>query len=592
MIDNELTIKKLGFTPSKFSKNQIVVKCDICGKIFEKESIKIYTARKNSKSDVDVCENNTCIKSKRETTMFNKYGVKNAGLSDVFREKAKRTCVSKYGVPNAMQSEIVKTKSKDSLIQKYGVDNIFKSEEFKKEVKNKNLEKFGVEYYSQTKEYKEKYKNTCIQKYGEEHPMKNSEVLDKSKQTNIKKYGTEYYFSSEDKKEKTKEFYKKNFDVNCYAQTNESKSIKRKQAFERLYDKLVLGDRLKKICIPLFSIDDYVGVGNKYKFKCLKCNQEFLDSLDDGNFPQCEKCNPRLIEKSLIEKEIQTFLQNELNINNLIINDRTICDGLELDIYIPENKLALEINGNYFHSELGGKKNKYYHVNKTELCESKNIQLIHIFEDEWLFKNDVIKKRIKSILRTDSTNKIFARNCIVKEINTNDYKQFVENNHLQGFTSSKIKLGLFHNDKLISVMSFGFFRKFMGNKDVKEHEYELIRYCSNTIVIGGAKKLLNHFIKQYSPKKIISYADRRWSFYKHNLYEKLGFKFSKKTTPNYFYVNKKRYLHRLHRFTFRKSELKNQLHNFDPNLTEWENMQLNGYDRIWDCGNLKYELNL
>ena len=223
-----------------------------------------------------------------------------------------------------------------------------------------------------------------------------------------------------------------------------------------------------------------VGVGNKYKFKCLKCNQEFLDSLDDGNFPQCEKCNPRLIEKSLIEKEIQTFLQNELNINNLIINDRTICDGLELDIYIPENKLALEINGNYFHSELGGKKNKYYHVNKTELCESKNIQLIHIFEDEWLFKNDVIKKRIKSILRTDSTNKIFARNCIVKEINTNDYKQFVENNHLQGFTSSKIKLGLFHNDKLISVMSFGFFRKFMGNKDVKEHEYKLIKYYSNT----------------------------------------------------------------------------------------------------------------
>ena len=71
---------------------------------------------------------------------------------------------------------------------------------------------------------------------------------------------------------------------------------------------------------------------------------------------------------------------------------------MELDIYIPENKLALEINGNYFHSELGGKKNKYYHVNKTELCESKNIQLIHIFEDEWLFKNDVIKKRIKKLV--------------------------------------------------------------------------------------------------------------------------------------------------------------------------------------------------
>jgi len=119
-------------------------------------------------------------------------------------------------------------------------------------------------------------------------------------------------------------------------------------------------------------------------------------------------------------------------------------------------------------------------------------------------------------------------------------------------------------------MSFGQLRRVTGNINVNNNEYELIRYCSENVVIGGAEKLLNNFIKNYNPKKIISYADRRWSFNLNNLYKKLGFIFCKKTSPNYFYVNKKNYLQRFHRFTFRKSELKNRLNNFDSSLTEWE----------------------
>lgn len=592
MIDNELTIKKFGEIPSKFSIKHIVVKCDLCGCIFEKKSLNIYSARKNSKSDIDVCENISCIKLKREDTMLKKYGVKNAGMSSELREKAQLTCLSKYGVKDAMQSNDVKNKSKDAIVKKYGVDNIFKTENFKRDLKLKNIKKYGVEFYSQTQEYKEKCKQTCIKKYGVEHPMKDKIFLDKSKNTNLKKYGTEYYLSSNDKKEKTKNFYKKNFNVNCYSQTEEARKKSKKRSLLKLYNSLINGERLKKLYKPLFSIEDYEGVGHKYKFQCMKCNQEFLDTLDDGNFPQCLKCNPSKKEKSLMESELKNFLIDDLGLKNLIFNDKVVCDGLELDIYFPDKGVAIEMNGNYFHSELGGLKNKQYHINKTELCESKNIRLIHIFEDEWRLKQNIIINRIKSILKIGKVEKIYARNCIVKTISTKEYREFIENNHLQGFTPAKIKLGLFFKDKLISTMSFGQLRRVTGNINVNNNEYELIRYCSENVVIGGAEKLLNNFIKNYNPKKIISYADRRWSFNLNNLYKKLGFIFCKKTSPNYFYVNKKNYLQRFHRFTFRKSELKNRLNNFDSSLTEWENMQLNGYDRIWDCGNLKYELNL
>ena len=115
----------------------------------------------------------------------------------------------------------------------------------------------------------------------------------------------------------------------------------------------------------------------------------------------------------------------------------------------------------------------------------------------------------------------------------------------------------------------------------------MYRFCSSKNVIGGASKLLSYFIKQYKPKKIISYADRRWS--DGNLYKKIGFNLVRHTDISYYYF-KPGYAIRYHRFGFRKNILSKKLVLFDPQLTEWQNMQLNGYDRIWDCGNLKYEM--
>ena len=166
------------------------------------------------------------------------------------------------------------------------------------------------------------------------------------------------------------------------------------------------------------------------------------------------------------------------------------------------------------------------------------------------------------------------------------------NYHIQGICQSSIQLGAYYNNNLVSVMTFGKQRRIMGfknNNNNNNNNYELLRFATSQNVVGIGGKLLSYFIKNYDPKKIISYADKRWTHSTNNVYEKIGFKKINNGTPNYWYIHKKNFQRRYHRFSFRKTELNKKLQTFDPTLTEWENMQLNGYDRIWDCGSLKYE---
>jgi hypothetical protein len=143
-------------------------------------------------------------------------------------------------------------------------------------------------------------------------------------------------------------------------------------------------------------------------------------------------------------------------------------------------------------------------------------------------------------------------------------------------------------------MTFGKKRKSLGNDNRDNSEYELVRFCNkiNLTIIGGFSKLLKNFIKKYNPSKIETFADIRWSGLDQTktVYFKNGFNFVKQTPPNYWYINTERYLNRSHRFSFRKDVLVKE--GYNKELTEWEIMKLKKYDRIWDCGSLKFELKI
>jgi len=307
---------------------------------------------------------------------------------------------------------------------------------------------------------------------------------------------------------------------------------------------------------------------------------------------QRERMRKSAIER--MKKKKGTWFQNgpsagEMELYNFVKelapdtvqNDVNILSGLELDIVIPSMKLAMEYNGGYWHSDLF--KDKKYHLNKQKEAAEKGYRLIHVWECDWFHKKEIIKSILKSIMnRVDK--RIYARKTVVKEISYSDANTFLDKNHLQGSGVSKIRLGLFHDDELVSVMTFSSLRRATGQKS-KEGSYELHRFCNelNTSVIGGASKLFKYFIKNYSPKHILSYASKDWST--GNLYESLGMTYAGDTTVGYFYTKSK---FRYSRFQFQKHKLVAK--GADPNLTEYGIMLKDGYHRVWDCGNLKYEM--
>lgn len=307
--------------------------------------------------------------------------------------------------------------------------------------------------------------------------------------------------------------------------------------------------------------------------------------LSESYFENYDKINAK-VKKSKIEEEVCNIL-TDLGIT-VVTSSNNIIPPKELDIYLPDYNLAIEINGLYWHSEYAGKKHKTYHLNKTLECESKGIQLLHIFDDEWNNKKDIIIKKLLSKIKKDN-NVIYARKCIIKEIDSKQKSYFLKQYHIQGDDRANIKLGLFYDDILVSVMTFGGLRRSLGQMHI-DGTYELVRYATSSTVIGGASKLLSHFINNYSPNKIISYADRRFTtITKPSLYDRLGFTLVNMTKPNYWYT--KDYSNKLHRYNFNKGRLVKEFH-ADKNKSETRIMFELGYDRVWDCGNIKYELTI
>jgi hypothetical protein len=472
-------------------------------------------------------------KEKIIKTNLERYGTEWSLKNKEVREKGKITNLEKYGVEHSQQSEIIREKTKETNLKNWGVDCNLKSEETKEKIKETNLKKYGVENIFQSEVIREKIKETNLERYGFENPMKNNNIKNRIKEKNLEKWGT----------------------------INQSMSdLFRCKYFKISKDESYIeyiGDQ-----ISLFKCD----MGFDHNFEI---NTNTYYNRISNKSKLCTICNPVGDSKSIKEKDLFNYIKNIYN-ENIITSYR---DVLEIDIYLPELKLGFEFNGLYWHSEEW--KGKNYHKNKTNHFKKKGIRIIHIWEDDWDNKNDIIKSQIKNWIGL-TESKIFARKCEVKEVNISESKKFLNNCHIQGFVKSNIKLGLYYNSELISIMTFD---KFEGRNKMEEGGWNLSRFCNklNTNIIGGASKLLNYFIKNWNPTRIVSYADMDWSI--GNLYQILNFDLIKENEPDYKYiVNNKR----VHKSRYRKSRL-------NTNLSEYEYTKLNNINKIWDCGKIKYE---
>lgn len=501
------------------------------------------------------CTNCNNIKDIRYSD-FNK--ITNNGTSDYYCKncksvKTKITNQEKYGVDNVFQLDSVKKKIKKTILNKYGVEHHLQTDKCLDKLKNTNNKKYGVDYVQQNKNVRKKTEKTSLEKYGHKTSLMNDEIKEKINSVLLNKYNTIYPLRNKEIKDK-------------YFKTRIN-NIKDKYKGINIID--VKGDIYTVKCDNnkdhVFEITSTLLYHRKIRYKTICCTI-------------CNKINSKNI--SGLETEFYNFINDNYN-SDILINDRNILSGKELDIYLPGLKIAFEFNGTYWHNELY--KSKNYHKEKTDLCEKLNIQLIQIYEDDWLYKKDIVESIILNKLGK-SVNRIYGRKTVVKEIKNNKLvKEFLDKNHIQGNVNSSIKLGLFYDGELISLMTFGKLRKPLNSKS-KSDEYEMLRFCNklNTTVIGGASKLFKYFLRNYNPNNIISYADKSHS--NGNLYIQLGFDLSHITPPNYYYViNGIRY----NRYNFRKDILVSQ--GFDKGLTEHEIMNNRGYYRIYNSGNYKFE---
>ena len=446
-----------------------------------------------------------------------------------------------------------------SCSTKYYYNNLSEEE---KRTRNENLAESGKQSRFNTK----KFNDNILKKYGVDNFFKLE---------SFKKNRAEQSDDIELKKKKT---FLKNYGKKHYLQTKECKNIQRLRFKESRYNLFIRQLDAKGI-VPLFDYEYFLKNNKNFQYQC-KCGNIFFSDSCISQLVFCDDKSHKY--RSSFEDDVAAIL-NEFNIE-YELNKRFYYDKqrwYEIDIYIDKYKLGIECHGEYFHSELF--KDKNYHYDKYCFFNKKDIRLMQFFNNEIFNKREIVKSLIK--MHTNGAEKIFGRKCQIKYLSNASYKEFLEINHIQGHSVSKIKIGLFYEDKLVSVLGVG---KSRFNKD----EFEIIRFCNklNCVVIGGLSKLLKFLYNEVNIKRLVSYVDIR--LFDGQGFLKNGFVLEKICKPNYyyFYLGENKLL-LYSRQKYQKHKLKHKLENFDASLSEHQNMINNKFIRVYDAGNLKLVYN-
>ena len=544
----------------------MIKKCERCNKEFETKTTakrcpeckniricqfcgKEYIAKSRSKTCSVECSRKSIEKTKLE-----RYGSKNF----VNPEKAKKTNLEKYGVENVSQIEEIKIKKEETSLRNYGVTHYSKTTERLEKVKKTNLKKYGVEYVLQSKEKKEKAKKTNLERYGVEHytnrekaketmlekygieqyvnpekakktnlekygvnnPSKTETVQKKIISTNLKRYGTRSPMQNEDIQEKSKLTTLKNFGV-PYSLQNKEVREKAKETMIKRYgvENPMQSEEIKK---KIFSTN-LKRYGSTNPYQSPKTKETMLEKYKVPYYCMTKDCRSKSKANSKINQEFSNLLK-EFNIE---FEEELRIDNYSYDFHITGQNILLEINPTPYHNTTWHPhnkiKNKDYHFNKTLTAKENNYQCIHIWDWDNLDK-------VINMLKSKET--LYARNLEMKEIDKKIANEFLDKYHLQNKCNGNIvNLGLYKDNELIQLMTFG---KPRYNKN---YEYELLRLCTNNKykIVGGSEKLFKFFIKNYSPKSIISYCDN--SKFTGEVYERLGFTLSSYGKPSKHWYN-------------------------------------------------------
>ena len=475
-------------------------------------------------------------------------------------EKIKQTKLEKYGDPYYHNIE----QMKQTNLKRYGVENVFANEDVKKKKIQTYIEHYGVEHPMKNKEFVKKMVEIKKQKdYNYNNPIK-------AIQTKIKLYGDPGYHNIE----KMYETNLKKYGVKNACENKEiANKIKNKWASKPPEEIKNIVNKRKDTCIKKYGVD------NPWKSK------EIQEKIKNTIFERYGVTTAWLVnnDKVSISKTNLAFAQL-LNINNIDCDFEFPLEDRKFDIKV--GNILIEINPTYTHNsttppifahdnKLREPLNKNYHKNKTELAYKYNYQCIHVWDwDDW--------NKIINILLPKQ--KIGARKCKIKEVSKSECNEFLNMYHLQcTCNNQQVRLGLYYNDKLEQIMTFG------KPRYNKKYEWELLRLCSHKDyqIIGGSNRLWNHFLKTYNPSNIISYCDN--SKFTGRVYETLGMELIGVSSPNKVWSKDSEKI---------TNNLLNQRGfdqlfktNYGKGSSNRELMIENGWLEVYDCGQKVFEWN-
>ena len=464
--------------------------------------------------------------------------------------KVIHTRLQKNNIVKPMKLKVEKRKQTNLL--KYGFEYVTQVEEIKEKTKQNNLEKYGKPYTFQVDEFRDKAKKTLIEKYGVDSPFKSPEIKQRSIEATINKYGV-YNVNYIGKPKEIVDALTSREGMIKYLNENNIETI----GTVSLANKLGVSQSVVRKISNKFNLTDRIIM--------VKHRSHYEDMIVD------------ILHRIGIP-------DSEIELNAKIVNnpnsDRP-SDTYELDIYLPKYNLGIEYNGSAFHNEKYKEYN--YHEQKETEARKQGIFIFNIFgytvsdeevelsDDEIEIARAKIEDRLR-VLTGHVEHKIPARKCKIVDLSDDKYndvkRRFMIFNHLQGFVGTKYTFGLTYEDELVEIMTF----------DTNEkYTYELTRNCSlrNTIVVGGASKLFQHFVRNYMKHgdKIISFSDNGTT--KGIMYKNLGFVPMHQVNP--------RYVWRKHHEPI-ISRRKAQKICKGVAGTEAQIMQSLGYTRIYDCG--------
>ena len=521
--------------------------CDITGnkKKFNIHSMKYQTFHSIEASHIGASKNlKGLIPSqktidKRRETCLEKYGVSSAVKMKHVRDKGVEKRRHNRDIKKSLKALDTRTpqeKYKDTCIEKYGVDNA-----------GKVLHIFKEKHGDWTENAKTVRNKTMLTKYGVDNPNKIIEVKNKIRETNIEKYG-----------------------VTC--PMNRPEIIKNSK-LKGLIEAYKNFKRFKHLTIPNFSLEEWIQ-NPKAKLPWIRVsNNKTFYAYYTGYAPVGRFKNSSLEE----------IIHKQLNILNIKYekNVREVIKNKELDIYIPSLKIAIECNGEYFHSTKFRHPN--YHIEKKRDCTDNEIDLLHLWGRDIINKPKIIFGIIRNKIKKNRY-KIMARKCKIEKISPQSARIFAEKYHLNGFSPAETHLGMFYKNRMVSYISLGK-NRFSKNTT---NQKEIVRYVNinNFYIIGGLEKFISYIQKELNIKNIITFSDN--NLFNGNCYRRVGFKYIGLTPISYSYVkNNITYS----RYQCQKHKLEKLLgDDYDPLLSEKDNMKKSGFFRIYDCGNHKFEL--